>query len=142
MEVCPRFPCYLHTHVLIFQYLQTHPPPHTQHHAYSPENEDYWYVTTQPRTLHYAVSHQTEDVMWPGAIQPRTSPYTVNRGHVLNSIFALFSSSYTPTNWGPSAVSCRSSLSCEILCVSSFDGDYPHTPTYPHLPCTHTQIHT
>ena len=77
----------------------THPPPYT----YSPEN-DYWYVTTQPRTLQYALSCQTEDVMWLGTIQPRTSPFTINRGHALNSIFASFSSSYTPTNRWPSAV--------------------------------------
>ena len=51
-----------------------------------------------------ACNHPTEDTALRtespnrgciGAIQPRTSPYTVNRGHALNSIFALFSSSYT-----------------------------------------------
>ena len=54
------------------------------------------YVTAQPRTNSYTVSHQTEDVMWLGAIQPRMLPYTFNRGHVLNSIFTSFSSFYTP----------------------------------------------
>ena len=49
------------------------------------ENEDYWYVTSQ-----------TKDIRWLGAIQPRTSPYTINWGYALNSLFASFSSSYTP----------------------------------------------
>ena len=45
--------------------------PHTPLWVFT-VNEDYWYVTTQPRTLQYTVSHQTEDVMWLGA---------TNRGH-------------------------------------------------------------
>ena len=108
---------------------------HTQNHvphAHSQENKDYQYVTTQPRTLHYAVSHQTKDIMWLGAIQwtEDITLDTFNRGHALNGILASFSSSYTPLNRGPSAVSCISSVSCEISHVSSFDTNYPCTQVY------------
>ena len=50
--------------------------------------------------------YSTVDIMWLFTTQLRTSSYTPNRGHGLNSIFTSFSSSCTPppANRGPSTV--------------------------------------
>ena len=81
---------------LSFSHTPTPIHPHTNPYAHSPENEDYLYVTIQTRTLHYTVSYQTEDVMWLGAIQLKTSPFSVNRGYVLNSICIIFITLHPP----------------------------------------------
>ena len=114
---------------------QTHTHPT---HAHSQENEDYQYVTTQPRTLHYAVSRQTEDVMRLGAIQPRSSPYTVNRGHALNSFFASFSSSHTPLSLREivsSAMELKFGVFGYLLTTHVETNANKMRPQYSHTPC-------
>ena len=48
LGVCPRFSCYLNTHVLVFRYLQMHTHPHTPTHTH-PQNKisaDYFIAIT------------------------------------------------------------------------------------------------
>ena len=65
--------------------------------------------------------YSTVDIMWLFTTLQRTSPYTPNRGHGLNSIFTSFPSSCRPPRTIHGVVCPRS---CEISRVSSFGGIY------------------
>ena len=79
----------------------THSPLHTHTHTHipackrlqtrttgmDPSTEDTWFL------IHH---YSTVDITWLFTTQPRTSSYTSNKGHGLNSIFTSFLSSCTP----------------------------------------------
>ena len=65
--------------------------------------------------------YSTVDIMWLFTTQPRTSSYTPNRGHGLNSIFTSFLSSCTPphprTEDRPRCGMCPRSIVKFLVCV-------------------------
>ena len=86
--------------------------------------EDTWFL------LHY---YSTVDIMWLFTTQPRTSSYTPNRGHGLNSIFTSFPSSCSPHE--PRTVhggECVLGLLWNFRCVSSFGGFYTPLTSSPY----------
>ena len=81
--------------------------------------------------------YSTVDIMWLFTTQPRTSSYTPNRGHGLNSIFTSFPSSCTPR--GPSTVWNVSSVFCEIsgVCPRLAVLPYSNASVYLHKSLVH-----
>ena len=82
--------------------------------------------------------YSTVDIMWLFTTQPRTSSYTPNRGHGLNSIFTSFPSSCSPREPRTvHGVECVLGLLWNFRYVSSFGGFYilllSYTYPYPHI---------
>ena len=93
----------------------------------NPPTEDTWFPTHHNSTV---------DKIWIFTTQPRTSHYTPNRGHGLNSIFTSFPSSCIPAIRGPSTVwnvSYRSFVKFHV-CVLVW--------RRLHIPPPHTHTHT
>ena len=87
--------------------------------------------------------YSTVDIMCLFTTQPRTSSYTPNRGHGLNSIFTPFSSSCTPpprTEDRPRFGMCPRPIVKFHVCVLVWRclQNHTHTHTPPRTPHTHT----
>ena len=112
----------------------THTHTHTHTHPHTPACN-----RLQTRTI--GMHPPTEDTrflthhysMWLFITQPRTSPYTPNQGHGLNSIFTSFSSSCSSRKPRTvHGVKCVLGLLWNFMCVSLFGG----------WRCLHTHTHT
>ena len=113
----------------ILTHTHAHPPAckrlQTRTTGMDPPTED-----TRFLIHHYS----TVDIMWLFTTQPRTSSYTPNRGHGLNSIFTSFSSSCTPplrTEDRPRCGMCPRSIVKFHMCVLVWRRlqTHTHTPT-------------
>ena len=123
---------------LIYTHTHTHTPAcnclQTRTIGMDPPTED-----TQFLTHHYS----TMDIMWLFTTQPRTSPYTPNRGHGLNSIFKSFPSSCSPREPRTvNGVKCVLGLLWNFMCVSLCGGVYipTHPGSHTHLNSMHSMI--